>query len=500
MPDRPYLLVSCAMSVDGYIDDASPARLILSGDADADRVDEVRAGCDAILVGARTIRRDNPRLLIRSAGRRAARLARGAAENPIKITITASGNLDPAARFFAPDGAAKLVYCARPALAATRARLSGLAEVIDAGDSPSPALLASDLAERGVARVLLEGGGELATEFLAAGLADELHLVIVPFFVGDSAAPRFAGPGRYPHSPASRMQLAEVRQLDDVVLLRYLLGSSHPAQSPPAAQARRPADRGDRADEIRWLRQTIELLSAGDDLASPHSSAGQPPNPAGQPGGAEGSGAASPAGQPGGAGGSGAASSAGQPGGAGGSGAASPAGRPGGAGGSGAASPAGQPASPAPVDIHWLRHAIELSRRCPPSQTAFSVGAAIVAADGTLLATGFSREADPRAHAEETALAKVPPGDPRMPMATLYSSLEPCGVRASGPRTCAELIIASGLRRVVYAWREPPLLATGGGDQQLRAAGAIVIEVPELAPEACQVNAHLTGSTGPSSL
>jgi 5-amino-6-(5-phosphoribosylamino)uracil reductase len=485
VPDRPYLLVSCAMSVDGHIDDAGPARLILSGDADADRVDEVRAGCDAILVGARTIRRDNPRLLIRSAGRRAARLARGAAENPIKITITASGNLDPAARFFAPDGAAKLVYCARPALAATRARLSGLAEVIDAGDSPSPALLASDLAERGVARVLLEGGGELATEFLAAGLADELHLVIAPFFVGDSAAPRFAGPGRYPHSPASRMQLAEVRQLDDVVLLRYLLGSSHPAQSPPAAQARRPGDHGDRAGEIRWLRQTIELLSAGDDLALPHSSAGQPPSQAGQPGDAGGSGAASPAGQPGGAGGSGAAS---------------PAGQPGGAGGSGAASPAGQPAGPAPVDIHWLRHAIELSRRCPPSQTAFSVGAAIVAADGTLLATGFSREADPRAHAEETALAKVPPGDPRMPMATLYSSLEPCGVRASRPRTCAELIIASGLRRVVYAWREPPLLATGGGDQQLRAAGAIVIEVPELAPEACQVNAHLTGSTGPSSL
>ncbi len=240
MPERPYVLVSCAMSVDGHIDDTGPARLILSGDADADRVDEVRAGCDAILVGAGTIRRDNPRLLIRSPQRRAARRARGAAENPVKITITATGNLDPAARFFAADGTAKLVYCARPALAATRARLSGRAEVIDAGEAPSPALVASDLAERGIARVLLEGGGELATRFLAAGVADELHLVIAPFFVGDPAAPRFAGPGWYPHGPASRMRLAEVRQLDDVVLLRYLLGTRHPAQSPPAAQAPRP--------------------------------------------------------------------------------------------------------------------------------------------------------------------------------------------------------------------------------------------------------------------
>ena len=150
------------------------------------------------------------------------------------------------------------------------------------------------------------------------------------------------------------------------------------------------------------------------------------------------------------------------------------------------------------MDIHWLRRAIELSRQCPPSQAAYSVGAAIVAADGTLLATGFSRETDPYDHAEEVALAKVPPGDSRLPMATLYSSLEPCGVRSSRPCPCSQLIIAAGLRRVVYAWREPPLLAAGGGGRQLRAAGAIVIEVPELAPEARRINAHIIAPADPS--
>src|SRR5437764_2916223 len=230
------------MSVDGYIDDTGPARLILSSEVDADRVDEVRAGCDAILVGARTVRRDNPRLLVRSPERRIRRVARGGTENPAKVTITATGNLDPASRFFTGN-AARLVYCARPALAMLRERLSGLAEVVDAGDAPSPALLADDLAERGMARVLLEGGGELATQFLAAGLADELHLVIAPFFVGDPAAPRFALPGRYPHGPDDRMRLAEVRRLGHVVLLRYLLGTRHPAQ-PPAGHERLPADPG----------------------------------------------------------------------------------------------------------------------------------------------------------------------------------------------------------------------------------------------------------------
>src|SRR5262249_41565540 len=69
------------------------------------------------------------------------------------------------------------------------------------------------------------------------------------------------------------------------------------------------------------------------------------------------------------------------------------------------------------------RGAIGLPRRCPPSRTAFAVGAVIVAADGTLLATGYSRESDPRDHAEEVALAKLDRADPRLAGATLYSSL-----------------------------------------------------------------------------
>ena len=116
MPPRPYVLLSCATSADGYLDDASPERLILSGPADLDRVDEVRAGCDAILVGAQTVRKDNPRLLIRDPRRSARRAARGLPPHPARVTLTATGDLDPGARFFAP-GALRLVYCATPALA-----------------------------------------------------------------------------------------------------------------------------------------------------------------------------------------------------------------------------------------------------------------------------------------------------------------------------------------------------------------------------------------------
>ena len=95
MTGRPYVLLSCAMSIDGYIDDNSSTRLLLSNDADFDRVDAVRAACDAILVGARTVRQDNPQLLVRSAVRRDGRAARGMWPTTVKVTLTGTGDLDP---------------------------------------------------------------------------------------------------------------------------------------------------------------------------------------------------------------------------------------------------------------------------------------------------------------------------------------------------------------------------------------------------------------------
>ena len=156
------------------------------------------------------------------------------------------------------------------------------------------------------------------------------------------------------------------------------------------------------------------------------------------------------------------------------------------------AAPAGLRPGEPQADLHWLREAIELSRRCPPSSTAFSVGAILVAGDGQVIATGHSRERDPTDHAEEVALDRAV-GDPRLAGATLYSSLEPCLTRASRPRSCAELTLDAGIGRVVIAWLEPPLFVAGGGAGALRSGGVTVVEIPWLAEEARAVNAHLLG-------
>jgi riboflavin-specific deaminase-like protein len=351
MTDRPYTLLSCAVSVDGYLDDTNPERLLLSNEADFDRVDAVRASVDAILVGAATIRADDPRLLVRDPARRAARIARGQPPDPVKVTLTASGRLDPSARFFRLGDGLKLVYSPTP---------EKLENAIQADDLHA---VLKDLAARGIRRLMVEGGARVLRQFLELGLADELQLAVAPVFVGDQAAPRFVG------APGGA-RLAGVRAIGDVALLHYLL-------------------------------------------------------------------------------------------------------------------------TPAAVDRHWLGIAIEEAGRCPRSESAYAVGAVIVDVSGREISRGYSREGgDAQVHAEESALAKAA-GDPRLRDATIYSSLEPCGARKSRPNPCADRIRAAGIRRVVYAWAEPPLFVDGNGAAQLLAAGVETVQVEDLADDARAVNAHL---------
>ncbi|WDV52798.1 dihydrofolate reductase family protein [Streptomyces coeruleorubidus] len=375
---HPYVLLSAAVSLDGYLDDTGPERLLLSSPADFDRVDEVRASVDAILIGAGTVRADNPRLLVNSPERRAARTAAGRPEYPLKVTVSGSGDLDPAARFW-HTGGEKVLYTTDKG--AERARALGLAtdatDIVPLGGDLDWRRLLTHLHDvRGVRRLMVEGGGLIHTQLLTQGLADELQLVLAPLFVGDPEAPRLFGPGGY---QSGRLRLLETRRIEDVVLMRY----------EPTAPGTGP-------------------LSVA-------------------------------------------------------------------------------------ADHHWLALACELAAQCPPSDTAFSVGAVVVAADGTELARGHSREGgDPVAHAEEAALAKTDPTDPRLAGATVYSSLEPCARRASRPAPCARLILDAGVRRVVTAWREPDTFVAGAdGSGVLAAAGVEVVVLPEHEERAKAPNRHL---------
>lgn len=226
MSDRPYVLVKAAMSLDGYLDDTSDQRLLLSSPEDFARVDELRATVDAILVGATTIRADNPRLMVRSAELRRRRLDSGLPESPAKVTVCHSGDLDPGLPFFTTGDCGKFVYVPDAAVDEARRNLGHVAEVVAGGDPVSLPRVLADLYRRGIRRLLVEGGSAVHTQFLTQGLADEIQLSIAPFFVGDGKAPRFVGDGSFPFGPGRRMHLAEVGRNGDCAYLRYLLGDA----------------------------------------------------------------------------------------------------------------------------------------------------------------------------------------------------------------------------------------------------------------------------------
>ncbi|MFF3006707.1 RibD family protein [Kitasatospora sp. NPDC057940] len=220
MATRPFVLLSVATSVDGHIDDASPERLLLSNSADFDRVDQVRAESDAILIGGNTLRSDNPRLLVNNEKRRANRIAAGKPEYPLKVTISASGDLSRNLKFW-HFGDKKVVYTTDSAAAKLREELNGLADVVSTGESVDFGALLDDLAARGVERLMVEGGGQIHTQFLSQGLVDEIHLAVAPLLVGDADAPRFLYPADYPGGSTRRMRLLGTEAVGDVVLLRY---------------------------------------------------------------------------------------------------------------------------------------------------------------------------------------------------------------------------------------------------------------------------------------
>lgn len=228
MGDRPFVLVSCAVSLDGYLDDAAARRLVLSNDDDLDRVDEVRAACDAILVGAQTLRNDDPRLIVRDPTRAAAREACGLPPSPVKVTVTDSGDLDSAWRFFTHGDGEKLVYCSERSRPLTLARVGTVSTVVGAGDPVDLALVLSDLADRGISRLMVEGGATILTALLERDLVDELQVAVAPLFVGDSRARRFVDDGEFPWHAGRRAPLLDARPVGDVVLLRYALSRRSP--------------------------------------------------------------------------------------------------------------------------------------------------------------------------------------------------------------------------------------------------------------------------------
>lgn len=230
---------STAVSLDGYIDDNTPQRLVLSSAEDWEQVRALRAACDAVLVGAETIRKDNPALVTRSATLREQRLAQGRPADPIKVTVSASGHLYPNARFFTEGSGEKIVIAKADADPQQLAALRQVATVITSSQPITPESIKQTLTAQGIRSLFLEGGTSMLTQFLEANAVDFLRLAIAPFFVGEATAPRFVHSGHFPHDKAHRMHLIRTEAVGDMAVSVYALHAS--------------------AEDYRWMHQAIAL-------------------------------------------------------------------------------------------------------------------------------------------------------------------------------------------------------------------------------------------------
>jgi 2,5-diamino-6-(ribosylamino)-4(3H)-pyrimidinone 5'-phosphate reductase len=227
--NRPFVFINVAMTADGKIDTFARKGAAISSPRDKVRVDKLRAGSDAVMVGGRTLLDEDPKLTVKSASLRAERVARGRSANPMKVGVVSEANIEPHAKFLR-EGEAKVVIfttnrTSKDKLALLRSR--GADVFVHAGGRVDLAQMMDTLNELGVKRLMVEGGATLNFELLRLGLVDEVHAFVAPMIFGGESAPTLAAGSGLERGEAVPLKLNQVEQWDDGgVLLKYLVERS----------------------------------------------------------------------------------------------------------------------------------------------------------------------------------------------------------------------------------------------------------------------------------
>lgn len=214
-------IVSAAVSLDGYIDDCSPERLRLSSPEDWAQVSAMRSRCDAILVGAGTVRADNPSLTVKDTILRQRRVAAGMQEDICKVTVTRTGNIDTGCDFFTCGTGRKVVFATRQVPVDRIGELKKVADVFIEKEV-NPGVIASRLEGLGYRTLLVEGGTSVLGMYLREGAADLFRLAVAPFFVGEEDAPRLIPTGSYGWNKDDRMCLRSVENAGGTAVLNMV--------------------------------------------------------------------------------------------------------------------------------------------------------------------------------------------------------------------------------------------------------------------------------------
>ncbi|WP_319578926.1 2,5-diamino-6-(ribosylamino)-4(3H)-pyrimidinone 5'-phosphate reductase [uncultured Methanospirillum sp.] len=220
---RPYILVNVAVSADGKLSTRERRQVKISGSDDFDRVDIIKSGADAIMVGIGTILADDPSLTVKSPERIADRLSSGRPEHPIRIIIDSRGRTPPDARILHKGPGKRIIAVSSAAPEERIAALRPHAEIISAGsEEVDLAALMEVLGSQGVRRLMVEGGGTLIAGLFNADLVDQLSMFVGNIIIGGSDAPTLAdGPGWAQETDFTRLELMQIQQMDQGVQIDW---------------------------------------------------------------------------------------------------------------------------------------------------------------------------------------------------------------------------------------------------------------------------------------
>ena len=220
---RPYVIVNVAVSADGKLSTRERRQVKISGKDDFDRVDELKAGCDAIMVGIGTVLADDPSLTVKSDARIDARVMNGKPEHPVRIVIDSKGRTPPDAKILHKGPGLRIIAVSDMASEGDVTALKQHAKVIHAGEEfvDLPILL-EKLHEMGINRLMVEGGGTLIWGLLSAGLVDELLVFVGNIIIGGKDAPTLADGTGYIYEPDFiSLELVHALPMEEGVLIHW---------------------------------------------------------------------------------------------------------------------------------------------------------------------------------------------------------------------------------------------------------------------------------------
>jgi diaminohydroxyphosphoribosylaminopyrimidine deaminase/5-amino-6-(5-phosphoribosylamino)uracil reductase len=192
-------------SLDGRIATETGHSRYINGPAGLDHLHRLRALVDAVVIGVGTALADNPQLTVR----------RVTGPHPARVVLDPNGRLPASAKVFTNDGVHRLLITGDKARCSLPSGVEVLKLPTEEGRI-APSLILAALADRGMRRVLIEGGADTLSRFLSAGCLDRLHVMVAPIILG-AGRPSFILPAIERADQALRMPI-HAHQLDDEVL------------------------------------------------------------------------------------------------------------------------------------------------------------------------------------------------------------------------------------------------------------------------------------------